>query len=343
MLLKNRGGMNGNKRITQRPIVPGVLILQLQALAQELKRTPTFKDLEAVRRKSKSKCHSVTAFLRTFGTWSNALRAAKLPLNEKQEFSREQLLDQLRDLGQSLGGVVRKRDVTAASRAGVCARPVTFRRAFGTLRRALEEAAVLYNQKSSRRLLIDHLRNLAKEIGRPPSRIDVEKAHRAGKGPSFAGYYREFGGMILARKAAGFAQKLERRKQYSREKLLTQLRSLAQELRRTPTLADISAACSKGECWSPKIFIECFGSYNAAVQVIGLKVNRPGPYKRGQLIAQLQELTRKLGKLPSNKDLRRASKARLCASAATFENYFGTVTAARDAARCDLVLKRMGK
>ena len=333
--------MNGNKRTTQEPIIPGVLILQLQALAQELKRTPTFKDLEAARRKGK--CHSMTAFLRTFGTWSNALRVAKLPLNENQEFSREQLLDQLRDLGKSMGGVVRKRDVTAASRAGKCARLVTFRRGFGTLRRALEEAEVLFNQKSSRRLLLDHLWNLAKEIGRPPSRVDVEKAHRAGKGPSFHGYYREFGGMIGARKAAGFVQKLEKPKQYSREKLLTQLRSLAQELGRTPTLADISAACSKGECASPKRFIVCFGSYNAAVQVIGLKVNRPGPYERSQLISQLQELTRTLGKLPSNKDLRRASKAKLCASAATFENYFGTVTAARDAARCDLVLKRVGK
>jgi hypothetical protein len=333
--------MSNKRRTTRRPVIPGVLILEVQALAQELKRTPTCKDLEAARRKAK--CHSMDAFLRIFGSWSNALRAAKLPLNEKQEFSREHLLDQLRDLGKSLGGVVRKRDVTAASRAGNCARPVTFRRGFGTLRRALEEAEVLFHQKASRRLLVDHLRNLAKEIGRPPSRVDVDRAHRSGKGPSYAGYWREFRGMIGARKAAGFAQKLERPRQYSREQILTQLRSLAEELGRTPTLADIYAACSKGKCASPKIFIEYFGSYNAAVQVIGLKLNRPSRYRRGQLIAQLQDLTRKLGKLPSNKDLRRASKEGLCASARTFENYFGTVTAARDAARCDLVLERMGE
>ena len=332
--------MSGNEKTTKRSIDRGVLIIQLQALAQELRRTPTFKEVEAARRERK--CDSVKAFQRTFGSWSNALRAAKLPLNLKQEFSREELLNQLRDLGKSLGGVVQERDIIAASRAGKCARAATFRRGFGNLRTALEEARVLFNQKLSRQLLLDHLRNLAKEIGRPPTRADVEKAQRAGKGPSSFGYYREFGGMDGARRAAGLVAKLKRPKQYSREELLTQLRSLAQKLGRTPTARDVEAASSRGECASSKTFTIRFGTYNSAVESLGLKINQPRPYGRGQLIAQLQELTRKLGKLPSQKELRQASKAKLCAGETTFRYHFGTITAAREAARCDLVLKRMG-
>src|SRR5713101_39760 len=78
-----------------------VLVHQLQALAVQLKRTPTMNDIRNGARQEK--CASYGAFTKAFGTLQNALRVARLPLNYNQEFGETTLIAQLRDLSRALG------------------------------------------------------------------------------------------------------------------------------------------------------------------------------------------------------------------------------------------------
>ena len=88
-------------RTKRSPILKSVAIHQLQALALELKRTPTTKDVAVAARQKK--CPPLEVLKRMFGSFRDALRAARLPLDTMQEFSKQELVSQLQDLSQALG------------------------------------------------------------------------------------------------------------------------------------------------------------------------------------------------------------------------------------------------
>ncbi|EJN58004.1 homing endonuclease associated repeat-containing protein [Halogranum rubrum] len=52
------------------------LLAELERLAEELGRTPTFTEM------NERGCYSVFPYLRTYGTWNDALRAAGFPINK---------------------------------------------------------------------------------------------------------------------------------------------------------------------------------------------------------------------------------------------------------------------
>src|SRR5262245_41266948 len=69
-------------------LIKSVALLQLRELAVELKRTPYIRDIHVAARQGK--CSSMWKLTRAFGTMREALKAAKLPLNIKQEFSKHE-------------------------------------------------------------------------------------------------------------------------------------------------------------------------------------------------------------------------------------------------------------
>src|SRR5215471_1502878 len=135
------------------PILKSVAIHQLQALALELKRTPTIKDVKLAARKKK--CPRVEVFKETFGSFRDALRAARLPLDIMQEFSQDDLLAQLRDLSQVLGRPLTQRDVAKAAAKKTIARVATFVRVFGSISEAFRRAGVQPTNRYTKNQLIN--------------------------------------------------------------------------------------------------------------------------------------------------------------------------------------------
>ena len=115
-------------RPRQPPPIRAVLIQELHDLAQELGRSPTRKEIR--RAFQEGKTHSEPTYYRVFGSFVNALQAARLPLNYDQPFAREELIEQLQNLSMALGRTPSEIDVRRVSQAGACARPNTFKRVF---------------------------------------------------------------------------------------------------------------------------------------------------------------------------------------------------------------------
>src|SRR5262249_25280286 len=102
-----------------------------------------------------------------------------------------------------------------------------------------------------------------------------------------------------------------------------QLRTLAVELRKTPTANDIIAGARQKKCPSINVINDLFGGVVAAGKAAGLPPERNQEFTEHELIAQLQDLARALGRHVTRRDVRRAGKAGTCARLVTFRGVFG--------------------
>jgi hypothetical protein len=89
------------------------------------------------------------------------------------------------------------------------------------------------------------------------------------------------------------------RRRYSDEEILEELRASAERLGRSPTMKEF--AHDPGTRVHPQTVIEHFGSWNKAKRQAGLVPRRNAT--RAELIGQLQELGRRLGRVPTAKDV----------------------------------------
>ncbi|HEU4388395.1 MAG TPA: hypothetical protein VFV34_11400 [Blastocatellia bacterium] len=319
-------------RRTKQParlVLKSVVIHQLRSLAVELKKTPTAMDIAAGARRNR--CPSLNTVRTAFGTVTLALKAAKLPTRRHQEFTREQLIQQLRDLSRALGRPLTRKDVKKAGKAGTCARLVTFARVFGTPRDAFREAGVSRFRRFTREELISQYRSLARELRKTPTIEEINVAARKGRmGASYTTVRHVCGDFTKFRRDAGLDQNARRR--YTPRQLLDQLKRLADKLGRTPFCPDVNAASRRGECASTTTFMKYFGSYNRGVREAGLQVARRTSYSRDELIGLLRGLAARLGRSPSIRDIHRSSRQRQCASVSLLISWFGSLNAAFKAA-----------
>jgi hypothetical protein len=324
-----------------------ILIEQLHELARKLGRTPTNKEVSSAHKEGK--CLSLSTFVNAFGSFSQALKAANLPLNYGQQFSRAELILQLKNLASKRKKQLKVNDIKAAAKRGVCARPIHFINEFGSINKALQAAGLIKIKKAvspkdirlrkktksySDEELLEQLRSLAVEIGKLPSHIDVREASKAGKCASASTFQQRFGSVANARDEAGLGN--SRPTIYNTEILLSQLKSLADKLGRTPSISDMEKSCEEGLIASLPTFINHFGSYKAACKAAKLpppKRKVPEPrFSKEYLIDRLQVLAMKLGRAPSAKDIEEASKDGITPSRVTYDQYFGGVAKAKEAA-----------
>jgi hypothetical protein len=144
--------------------------------------------------------------------------------------------------------------------------------------------------------LIDALRVLSGALGRTPKERDAT-AHP--DVPSYKTYVNRFGSWRNALEVAGIPLD-PRNTGYDRYTLLAHLRDLAENLGRTPILADLEAA--DGPCGGT--YESHFGSWNAALSAAGLE---PGPRSKrrshDELLGILRELAEELDHAPSMAEL----------------------------------------
>src|SRR6185503_13150569 len=108
------------------------ILAELRASSQRLGRSPTMREFAA---DPEAKVHPQTV-IEHFGTWNAAKRAAGL--TPRRFISRDELLGQLRRLGDELGRTPTARDLDANRRRGASKSLIWH--TFGSLSAALREA-----------------------------------------------------------------------------------------------------------------------------------------------------------------------------------------------------------
>ena len=315
--------------------IKAVLIQELREFARQLGRTPTIKEVKKAF--SEGLTHSEPTYYRVFGSFTAALKAAGLPLNYSQPFTRADLIEQLNNLAATVGRSPSEADVMSASRKGTCARPNTFKRVFGTFYTALVEARLA--QPITEEVLVAQLQDLGRALGRLPSHADIDQAHGEGRCAAVSTFVRWFGSVRTARMAAGLGGK--RVTPINDDEVLLPLKELAAKLGRSPTMSEVKAACRTGACYSANTYSRRFGTYHNALKAAGVKITtRPATVHKGMLIKQLQDLTRQLGRTPTNDDIDEASKSREMSSRKTYVNHFGSMRAACEEAHLDRFLSK---
>lgn len=176
-----------------KPISKADLLSALKDLASDLGRPPTRAEMESQGE------YSATPYYRQFGSWTEALKAADIDPQYRQQIPEKELRTAVHDLAEELGHTPRAHEMAEEGRFS----PSTYRRRFGSWRKALKWADLsLNNQPSSsisRAELVSALRDLASELGRPPTQTDMDT-----QGPYSADiYHNRFGSWNTALSEAG--------------------------------------------------------------------------------------------------------------------------------------------
>ncbi len=145
------------------------ILAELRASAARLGRSPTMREFAA---DAEADVHPQTV-IEHFGTWNAAKRAAGL--TPRRFISRDELLAQLRDLGEELGRIPTVRDIEARRRS-IASKSLIWQ-TFGSLAAALREAGfdVPIGEERLERAVADGAA-LARELGRLPKMADWKSA-----------------------------------------------------------------------------------------------------------------------------------------------------------------------
>jgi len=148
------------------------ILEELRAAARRLGRSPTMREFA---QDSAARVHPQTV-IEHFGTWNAAKRAAGL--FPRRFLTRDELLQQLRGLGEELGRTPTARDLAARRRSLPSAS--LYAHTFGSLGNALREAGfeVLQAEERLERAIAQGA-VLAKALGRLPKMTDWADARRA--------------------------------------------------------------------------------------------------------------------------------------------------------------------
>lgn len=258
--------MNDNQKKAQQNIERAILIQDLQELASALKRTPTVKDIQTAKRKGKIR-RNIEVYRKYFGSLNEALREARLPLNYNQEFTRDELIQQLRNISKKFKRHISCAEVVAVSKQHTCALPQTFTKVFGTLTNALRAAGVYKERRYTKDYLIESLKTYTKELGFVPSSSDLNSGAREGKCPSASAYQKAFGGLKNACTAAGLDVP---QISYTKEQLIHYLIEVTNELGRVPKRKEIDRFSVEGKMPSANSYYRHFGNIKKAVEAAGI-------------------------------------------------------------------------
>lgn len=306
------------------------MVLELQAIAQRLDKTPTANDINELSKQGRA--YSLNTYYEVFGSFLEAVRKAGLKPNYKQKFDKEKLLGELRALRAKLKRPLIGKDVVEARKKGKVSSIYHFQRTFGTIPKAIA-AAGAGKKTYTRGEMIKILRQIDAKLDRPVLASDIDKLFRAGEGPSHRAVEREFGGMAKARRAAGIKNTYRKEKQatrhwqkYTLDELIKQLKSLGKKLGRKPTDRDINRASKQGLCASSTTFARMFGSLPEAYRKAGFEQVKPRSYTDKEILSALKKLAKEKGRMPTYHELVAASKAGKCPAPGTIVRRVGKLT-----------------
>lgn len=271
------------------------LLDELRRLADEIGRTPIQQDM------NERGEYSPETYRIRFGTWTKALEMiGHTPTNVGRHITSEQLLKEIRRVGEELNKVPSRRDLDQRGRYSAS----TYERRYGSWSEAVEQAG--YEPRASdgkipTEELIEELQRLDAELGKTPRQQDMDEYGEY----SSDTYANRFGSWNAAIEAAGLEPNSRGTDRIPEEKLLDELRRLADELGETPSAEDM-AASGEYSTWPYK---DRFGSWTAAVKKAGFEPRtggRPGWFggtTNAELLETLQNLAIELERTPEYEDV----------------------------------------
>src|SRR5438477_4356796 len=153
----------------------------------------------------------------------------------RKRYTDEQILGELKQSAERLGRSPTMREFASDPKTTV--HPQTVIEHFGSWNNAKREAGLVPRRFATREELLQLLRDLGEELGRPPTAKDIDA--RKGAMPSKSLYWHTFGSLTTALREAGFdvpvgEERLERAVEQGVE--------LARRLKRLPKFADWAEA-----------------------------------------------------------------------------------------------------
>lgn len=302
------------------------IIEELQALGQELGRTPKKADIDEANRQGR--IASTTTIRGRFGSYNAALELAGMRPNQVVR-TEEQMIEDLRTLADDLGRIPTGKELRVIAKERGMASETTLALRFGSYRAALEAAGLELPQGPSREDVISDIQRLHEELGRPPGYADLAKASKHGKAHSYAVVRRHFKTFSDAVRAAGFRPLAEK---LSDDEAISRLQAFGQELGRKPSSKDIDEARRQGH-FVPSVSLlgKKFGSLTKALEVAGYETPRR-EYTDEDLVTELTTLTNELGRVPTGKDVQERYESGEGPSKYLFQRRFGSFKAALKAA-----------
>jgi hypothetical protein len=153
----------------------------------------------------------------------------------RKRYSDEQILAELRGSAERLGRSPTMREFAADAETTV--HPQTVIEHFGSWNNAKREAGLVPRRFATREELLQLLRDLGAELGRPPTAKDIDA--RKGAMPSKSLYWHTFGSLTTALREAGFDVPVGEERL---ERAVEQGVVLAHRLKRLPKFADWAEA-----------------------------------------------------------------------------------------------------
>lgn len=208
-----------------------------------------------------------------------------------RKYTNEELIQQLKKLGEKLDRTPTRNDIIRAHKKGECAGWTTFYWWFGSLIEAQKLAGFIPNKigdplgYTSDELLLQY-QELCADLDRIASADDIERANKEGKCVGRWIFRKELGSIKNIRRRCGLCFRLYINKPLAgsiderRAVLLKQYNKLAIKLGRTPKYEDVEIANRRGECYSARTFHRTFGSFKELTKMLGLESTRPKRYKR---------------------------------------------------------------
>ena len=294
------------------------MILRVQQVAEELGKTPTYKEFISLQDEIKG-----SMVRKYFGTWNEFLTEADLSLNLRRnsDTSRNGLIEQCKTLAEELGRTPTEEEFDSNSKTASSSTAINH---FGSWNKFLKDAGLKPNQemltRASRELVIAQVKMLADELERTPTCDEFVYDSRT---VSYHTIRRRFGSWNNLLEASGLEKNLKMKHGgnfVSDEEIIQQVKEMAERLGRTPKVKDFKMDKSTIGITAA---IERFGSWNNLLEASGLEPNfkiRVG-ITRQELIEQVQELAEKLGRVPQYSDFNGSNKT---AGVSTVLSRFGT-------------------
>lgn len=255
------------------------LLDALRAFAAELGETPTRTQM------NDDGPYSSTPFENEFSGWAAALRAAGLTPNHENDIDDERLIAELQRLDEDLDRVPRFEDMAEQGAFS----PHTYVRRWGSWPEAMAAADVVAETRTSRRIpkaeLEAAMRAVAADLGKTPTQEEMRDHGPYSQRP----YYRAWDSWNGAVRAAGLDPNDINGIEES--VLLDELRALADDLGHAPTMDQMR---TQGE-FSPRPYLDTFGSWTNAWDAAGLEARRGGQVERPRM-----SYSNRFGRWPTN-------------------------------------------
>lgn len=243
----------------------------LKAFAKKLGRSPTQMEVQS----NKAEMPSHEVFSRHFGSFSKALDAAGLQTNQITHVTDDELLRQLRVVTDSLKHPPSQRELSQASKDGLCSCEPIFRERFGSLNNALKRIGLTPGREVglTEKDLAEQLCRLKVKLGRIPTVTDLAEASARNETASYSMFRDRFKTWNNALRKAGLTDKKVEVIRYSSSELVEEIKKAATILGHTPTTGDIIRLIEKKKLRVVSLgaFYGHFKNWEGTLKAAGLK------------------------------------------------------------------------